>query len=55
MSAFACKFNLFEFNAMTYGLTNALYTFYHFVNKSLAGFEEFCDKYLDSIIVYSAS
>ena len=53
MSAFACKFGLFEFKVMLFGLTNAPSTFQCFMNESLAGLEELCGVYLDDIIVYS--
>ena len=53
MSAFSCKFGLFEFKVMPFGLTNAPSTFQRFMNASLAGLEEFCGVYLDDIIVYS--
>ena len=53
MSAFACKFSLFEFKVMPFGLTNAPSTFECFMNASLAGLEEFCGVNLDDIIVYS--
>ena len=52
-AAFACKFGLFEFKVMPFGLTNAPSTFQWFMHDALCGMSDFCDVYLDDILVFS--
>ena len=50
---FACKSGLFEFKVMPFGLTNAPTTFQRFMHKVLCGISDFCDMYLDEILMFS--
>ena len=52
---FACRFGLFEFKVMPFGLTNAPRTFQQFMHKALRGMSDFCDVYLDDILVFRKS
>ena len=53
MAAFACKYGLFEFKVMPFGLTNAPSTFQWFMHEKLHGMSDFCDVYLDDILMLS--
>ena len=53
-TAFCCRYGLFEYTVMPFGLCNALGTFQHYMNDI---FRDFLDKslviYLDDFLVYS--
>jgi len=53
-TAFRCRYGLFEYNVMPFGLCNAPGTFQHYMNDT---FREFLDKfliiYLDDLLIYS--
>src|SRR5277367_721955 len=53
-TAFRCRYGLFEYNVMPFGLCNAPGTFQHYMNDT---FPEFLDKfliiYLDDLLIYS--
>jgi hypothetical protein len=53
-TAFRCRYGLFEYNVMPFGLCNAPGTFQHYMNNI---FHEFLDKfliiYLDDLLIYS--
>jgi hypothetical protein len=53
-TAFRCRYGLYEYNVMPFGLCNALGTFQHYMNDT---FREFLDKfliiYLDDLLIYS--
>jgi len=53
-TAFRCRYGLFEYTVMPFGLCNAPGTFQHYMNDT---FREFLDKflivYLDDLLVYS--
>ena len=53
-TAFRCRYGLFEYNVMPFGLCNAPGTFQHYMNDT---FRDFLDKfliiYLDDLLVYS--
>jgi hypothetical protein len=55
-TAFRCRYGLFEYTVMPFGLCNAPGTFQHYMNET---FREFLDKflviYLDDFLVYSNS
>ena len=53
--AFACKFGLFDFKVMPFGLSNAPSTFQRFMHKALHGMSDFCDVYVDDILVFRKS
>ena len=53
--AFAYKFGLFEFKVMRFGLTNAPSTFQQFMHNALCGMSDFCDVYLENILVFRKS
>ena len=55
-TAFSTLQDCFKFNIMTFGLTNALETFQHLVECTLAGFtHQQCHIHLDDIIEYSST
>ena len=53
-TTFRCRYGLFEYTVMPFGLCNAPGTFQHYMNDT---FHEFLDKflviYLDDFLVYS--
>jgi hypothetical protein len=53
-TAFRCRYGLFEYNVMPFGLCNAPGTFQHYMNDT---FRDFLDKfliiYLDDLLIYS--
>ena len=53
-TAFRCRYGLYEYRVMPFGLCNAPGTFQHFVNDQ---FREYLDKflviYLDDLLIYS--
>jgi hypothetical protein len=53
-TAFRCRYGLFEYTVMPFGLCNAPGTFQHYMNDT---FCEFLDKfliiYLDDLLIYS--
>jgi hypothetical protein len=53
-TAFRCRYGLFEYNVMPFGLCNAPGTFQHYMNDT---FREFLDRfliiYLDDLLIYS--
>src|SRR6202048_1944245 len=55
-TAFRCRYGLFEYNVMPFGLCNAPGTFQHYMNDT---FRDFLDKfliiYLDDLLIYSDS
>ena len=53
ISAFACKFGLFEFKVMPFVLANAPSSIQYFMNEFFTRFEEFYSISLDNIFVYS--
>ena len=53
--AFACKFDLFEFKVIPFGLTNALNTFQWFMHEAFYTMSDFCNLYLNDIIVFIKS
>lgn len=52
-TAFACHKGLFQFNRMSFGLSNARIVFQELMNIVLQGQEEFAIAYLDDILVFS--
>lgn len=52
-TAFACHKGLFQFNRMSFGLSNAPIVFQELMNIVLQGQEEFAIAYLDDILVFS--
>ena len=52
---FACKYGLFEFKTMPFGLTNMPSTFQRFMHNALRGLSNFVDVYLDDILVFRNS
>jgi hypothetical protein len=52
-TAFKCHKGLFEFNVMSYGLTNAPAVFSELMAVALDGLESFAIAYLDDILVFS--
>ena len=53
--AFACKFALFEFKVMLFGLTNASNIFQWFIHEAHYGISESCNVYLNDILMFSKS
>ena len=52
-TAFISPWGKFEFLCMPFGLRNAPSTFQHATDQVLTGLNEFCNVYIDDIIVYS--
>ena len=53
-TAFRCRYGLFEYTVMPFGLCNAPGTFQHYMNKTLIEYlDNFCTAYLDDILIYS--
>ena len=51
---FLTRYNLFEYNVMSFELYNALVTFQAFINEILREYlNVFCIAYLDDILIYS--
>jgi hypothetical protein len=55
-TAFRCRYGLFEYQVMPFGLCNAPGTFQHFVNDTFSDFlDRFLAAYLDDLLIYSDS
>jgi hypothetical protein len=54
-TAFRCKFGSFEYNVVSFGLTNAPATFQHFMNDIFRDMSDFVVVYLDNILIFSSS
>ena len=53
-TAFRCRYGLFEYNVMPFGLCNAPGTFQHYMNDTFRDFlDEFLVIYLDDMLIYS--
>ena len=52
-TAFACHCGLFEFNVMSFGLSNAPAIFQELMSIVLQGLGHFATAYLDEIFIYS--
>jgi hypothetical protein len=53
-TAFRCRYGLYEYNVMPFGLCNAPGTFQHFVNDKFRDYlDEFLVIYLDDLLIYS--
>jgi hypothetical protein len=52
-TAFRCRYGLFEYNVMPFGLCNAPGSFQHFVNDTFKEFlDDFLVAYLDDLLIY---
>jgi hypothetical protein len=55
-TAFTCKYGLYEYTVMSFGLTNAPAFFTHLMNKVLMDFlDTFVVIFIDDILIYSKS
>ena len=55
-TAFRCRYGLFEYTVMPFGLCNAPGTFQHYMNNTFREFlDEFLVVYLDDLLVYSST
>ena len=54
-TAFACLKGLFEFNVMSFGLSNAPAVFQELMSVVLQGYNNFATAYLDDVLVFSAT
>jgi hypothetical protein len=55
-TAFTCKYGLYEYTVMSFGLTNALAFFMHLMNKVFMDYlDTFVVIFIDDILVYSKS
>jgi hypothetical protein len=55
-TAFTCKYGLYEYTVMSFGLTNALAFFMHLMNKVFMDYlDTFVVLFIDDILVYSKS
>lgn len=55
-TAFRCRYGLFEYTVMPFGLCNAPGTFQHYMNDTFRDFlDEFLVVYLDDLLIYSDS
>ena len=54
-TAFCTPWGKFQFTRMHFGLRNAPATFQHLMHVVLAGFENFCNAYMEDIIIFSDS
>jgi hypothetical protein len=53
-TAFRCRYGLFEYQVMPFGLCNAPGTFQHFVNDTFSDYlDDFLAAYLDDLLVFS--
>jgi hypothetical protein len=53
-TAFRCRYGLFEYTVMPFGLCNAPGTFQHYMNDTFRGFlDQFLIIYLDDLLIYS--
>jgi len=53
-TAFRCRYGLFEYTVMPFGLCNAPGTFQHYMNDTFRDFlDEFLVVYLDDMLIYS--
>jgi Reverse transcriptase (RNA-dependent DNA polymerase) len=53
-TAFRCRYGLFEYTVMPYGLCNAPGTFQHYMNDTYREFlDDFLVVYLDDLLIYS--
>jgi len=53
-TAFRCRYGLFEYQVMPFGLCNAPGTFQHFVNDTFSDYlDDFLAAYLDDLLIYS--
>ena len=54
-TAFRCRYGLFEYMVMPFGLCNAPGTFQHYMNNTFCEFlDEFLVVYLDDLLIYSS-
>jgi hypothetical protein len=52
-TAFSCRYSLFEYQVMPFGLCNAPGMFQHFVNDTFSDFlDQFLAAYLDDLLIY---
>ena len=54
-TVFQTRWGTFQFCVMPFGLCNAPATFQRTMNSVLQEFHEFCEVYIDDIVVYSTS
>jgi hypothetical protein len=55
-TAFTCKYGLYEYTVMSFGLTNASAFFMHLMNKVFMDYlDTFVVIFIDDILVYSKS
>jgi hypothetical protein len=55
-TAFRCRYGLFEYQVMPFGLCNAPGTFQHFVNDTFSDYlDDFLAAYLDDLLVFSST
>ena len=54
-TAFCTPWGKFQFTRMPFGLRKAPAAFQHLMHVVLAGFERFCNAYMDDIIIFSDS
>ena len=55
-TAFRCRYRLFEYTVMPFGLCNAPDTFQHYMNDTFHKFlDDFLIVYLDDLLIYSES
>lgn len=53
-TAFSTHDGLYEFRVMPFGMCNGPATFQHLMQHALRGFGEFCNVYIDDMIVFSS-
>ena len=54
-TAFSTHDELYEFRVMPFGVCNGPATFQRLMHHALRGFSEFCNVYIDDMIVFSSS
>ena len=55
-TAFTCKYGLYEYTVMSFGLTNAPAFFMHLMNKVFVDYlDHFVVIFIDDILIYSKS
>ena len=52
-TAFVTHEGLYEFRVMPFGLSNAPVTFQRVIQRIFSGLDEFCNVYIDEILVFS--